>query len=89
MRLVPALLLLGAPGPLFAQGWTEHASRADFFSVNLPCAPSVEETTWTSGDPVRVRCHRLKDGSDGCLPGFVTPLHGDPARGHGVEKEWD
>ena len=39
--------------------------------------------------PVRVRCHRLKDGSDGCLPGFVTPLHGDPARGHGVEKEWD
>lgn len=41
------------------------------------------------GDPVRVRCHRLKDGSDGCLLGFVTPLHGDPARGHGVEKEWD
>jgi hypothetical protein len=19
----------------------------------------------------------------------VTPTHGDPARGHGVEKEWD
>ena len=31
----------------------------------------------------------MKDGSDGCLLGFVTPLHGDPARGHGVEKEWD
>ena len=41
------------------------------------------------GDPIRVRCHRLKDGSDGCLLGFVTPLHGDPARGHGIEKEWD
>ena len=41
------------------------------------------------GDPIRVRCHRLKDGSDGCLLGFVTPLHGDAARGHGVEKEWD
>ena len=41
------------------------------------------------GDPVRVRCHRLKDGSDGCLLGFVTPLHGDAARGHGIEKEWD
>lgn len=40
-------------------------------------------------DPVRVRCHRLRDGSDGCLLGFVTPLHGDPARGHGIEKEWD
>jgi len=21
--------------------------------------------------------------------GFVTPIHGDMARGHGVEKEWD
>ena len=41
------------------------------------------------GDPIRVRCHRLKDGSEGCLLGFVTPLHGDPARGHGIEKEWD
>ena len=41
------------------------------------------------GDTIRVRCHRLKDGSNGCLLGFVTPLHGDPARGAGVEKEWD
>ncbi len=41
------------------------------------------------GDTVRVRCHRLQDGSNGCLLGFVTPLHGDPARGHGVEREWD
>lgn len=41
------------------------------------------------GDPIRVRCHRLKDGADGCLLGFVTPLHGDAARGHGIEMEWD
>ncbi len=41
------------------------------------------------GDLIRVRCHRLRDGSDGCLLGFVTPLHGDPERGHGIEKEWD
>jgi len=41
------------------------------------------------GDMVRVRCHRLRDGSPGCLLGFVTPLHGDAARGHGVEMEWD
>lgn len=49
----------------------------------------IERDFVLPGDPVRVRCHRLKDGSDGCLLGFVTPLHGDPARGHGVEKEWD
>jgi hypothetical protein len=41
------------------------------------------------GDAVKVRCHLLKDGSPGCLLGFVTPMHGDIARGHGVEKDWD
>ena len=34
------------------------------------------------GDTISVRCHRLKDGSNGCLLGFVTPEGG-------VEKEWD
>jgi Family of unknown function (DUF6152) len=41
------------------------------------------------GDRIKVRCHLLKDGSNGCLLGFVTPMHGDVARGHGVEKDWD
>ena len=41
------------------------------------------------GDTIKVRCHKLKDGSHGCLLGFITPMHGDAARGHGVEKEWD
>ena len=42
-----------------------------------------------TGDKVRVRCHALRDGSPGCLLGFVAPMHGYTARGHGVEKEWD
>ena len=41
------------------------------------------------GDTVKVRCHLLRDGANGCLLGFVTPMHGDQARGHGVEKDWD
>ncbi len=41
------------------------------------------------GDRIKVRCHQLRDASNGCLLGFVTPLHGDSARGTGVEKEWD
>lgn len=41
------------------------------------------------GDTIKVRCHLLRDGAKGCLLGFVTPMHGDMARGHGVEKEWD
>ena len=41
------------------------------------------------GDRISVRCHPLKDGSAGCVLGFVTPVHGDTARGHGVETAWN
>ena len=42
-----------------------------------------------AGDAVKARCHQLRDGANGCLLGFITPLHGDAARGHGIEREWD
>jgi hypothetical protein len=42
-----------------------------------------------AGDVVKARCHQLRDGANGCLLGFITPLHGDAARGHGIEREWD
>ena len=42
-----------------------------------------------AGDRIKVRCHLLKDGATGCLLGFVTPMHGDSARGHGIERDWD
>ena len=48
----------------------------------------ISRETFKPGDPLKVRCHALKDGGNGCLLGFVTPLHGDAARGHGVEVEW-
>lgn len=35
-----------------------------------------------AGDKISVRCHQLRDGSPGCLLGYVTPEGG-------VEKEWD
>ena len=41
------------------------------------------------GDKIKARCHLLRDGSHGCLLGFVTPEHGDKSRGDGVEKQWD
>ena len=41
------------------------------------------------GDAAKVRCHRLRDGSNCCLLGYLTPLHGDQARGTGVERLWD
>ena len=34
------------------------------------------------GDTVSARCHQLRDGSNGCLLGFLTSADG-------VEREWD
>jgi hypothetical protein len=42
-----------------------------------------------AGDVIKARCHQLRDGANGCLLGFITPMHGDTERGHGVEREWD
>ena len=40
------------------------------------------------GDTIKVRCQLLRDGGKGCLLGFVTPMHGDKARGHGgIERD--
>ena len=42
----------------------------------------LSQDTITVGDIVSVRCHRLRDGSNGCLLGFLAPQGG-------VEVEWD
>ena len=52
-------------------------------------AAGVTEEHIRPGDRIRMRCHPLKDGSPGCVSGFVTPMHGDTARGHGVERAWN
>ena len=49
----------------------------------------VTEEQLQPGDPAIVRCHPLKDGTPGCVAGFVTPMHGDTDRGHGVERGWN
>src|SRR5262245_7847238 len=41
------------------------------------------------GDKIKVRCHLLTGNGKGCLLGYVTPMHGDAARGDGVERDWD
>jgi hypothetical protein len=50
----------------------------------------VKREDLKAGDPVTVRFHLLRDGAPGGgLLGYITPKHGDAARGHGVEKDWD
>ena len=49
----------------------------------------VEAEFVQPGDRIRARIHLLRDGTNGGLLGFITPLHGDPARGADRELEWD
>ena len=42
-----------------------------------------------TGDMIKVRCHLLINGANGCLLGYVTPMHGDKSRGADIEREWD
>src|SRR6266849_6437228 len=46
--LVPAAFILFMSGPAFAQDWIEYTSKADFFSVNFPGEPKVQDTTYRS-----------------------------------------
>jgi hypothetical protein len=55
---------------------------------NAIYANGVKKGDIAVGDKIKVRCHLLRDGSPGCLLGFITPDHGDVARGHGVERHW-
>ena len=42
----------------------------------------ISEDELKPGDRIHVKCHALRDGSPGCLLGFVTTQDG-------VVKEWD
>jgi hypothetical protein len=42
----------------------------------------LSRDTIKEGDTISVRCHQLRDGSNGCLLGFLTPEGGE-------EKLWD
>ena len=62
IRLGCAIVILLVAAPVQAQGWIEYVSRADFFSINFPAEPRVEEITWISEQeatyPGRVYSHQ-------------------------------
>jgi hypothetical protein len=46
ISVVTAALILLVPGPSFAQEWIQYASRTDFFGVNFPGEPKVQDITY-------------------------------------------
>ena len=47
-RLVPVAFVLLVPAAAFADDWIEYAGTADFFTINFPGEPKIEETTYIS-----------------------------------------
>jgi hypothetical protein len=52
-------------GPVQAQEWVEYVSRADFFSINFPANPTIEEFRYTSeyGGTFPARVYRSDQGT--------------------------
>ena len=70
-----------APAADISESETEYLVKADL--------PGVKREDVRAGDAIKARCHQLRDGANGCLLGFITPMHGDATRGDGIEREWD
>jgi hypothetical protein len=51
-------------------------------SVTTLAQKGLSQDTIGPGDIVSVRCHRLRDGANGCLLGYLTPEGGE-------EVMWD
>jgi len=67
MRRIPQIavvLSLFISGPCFAQEWIEYASQKDFFTVNFPSEPKVEDITYTTEYRLTLpgRVYRAADG---------------------------
>ena len=66
---------------------TDENGEASLWALEGGGINALTRRGWTRddvkpGDSISVRCHQLKDGSQGCLLGYVTPPGG-------VEKEFD
>ena len=50
MPLFSLLLTIAVlvPRPAAAQGWIEYVSREDFFAINFPGQPRIQQITWVS-----------------------------------------
>lgn len=59
------------------QNWAMEAAGATTLT-----RVGIAEDELKPGDKIHVKCHALRDGSNGCLLGFVTTPDG-------VVKEWD
>lgn len=68
---------------------TDEAGQTKPWSMEGGSTASLTRAGWTkdsikAGDKITLRCHPQKDGTNGCLLGFVTNINGAP-----MDKEFD
>lgn len=87
-HLVPAALLLFMPGPSFAQGWIEYASPADFFTVNFPGQPALQDITYATeyGLTLPARVHSYVDGPNRYAVTVVDYTNAEKLHGERVKR---
>jgi len=55
LSLIPAVVALFVSGAASAQTWAEYVNRGDFFTVNLPGEPTVQEIMYKGNLPAHGR----------------------------------
>ena len=63
-RLISAAAILFVVRPLFAQEWFEYVDRKEFFQINFPSQPTVQDTTFKaeSGETLPAKVFTAKGG---------------------------
>jgi len=75
--LLPALLLISAL-PAFAQEPIDYVSKLDYFSINMPVEPKVEQTTYPDEyrlDPLPARVYTADQGRNHYKVTDVPKMH--------------
>ena len=57
ISLIPALVALFISGSASAQAWEEYVNRSDFFTVNFPGDPTVQEITYKTAKGTSLPAH--------------------------------
>src|SRR5712692_3965751 len=66
LSLIAAALSLFVSVPSFAQEWVEYASPTDYFSINFPIDPKIENITYTTEFGINLpgRVYTSQEGSN-------------------------
>ncbi len=91
--LIPAVWILLIPGLCFAQGWREYVDREQFFSINIPTDPGIQDISYMGerGGTYPARVYTSEDGPNKYTVTVVHYLDAAPTvvRGSVAHAAWN